>query len=558
MPKSAAVTVRVATMDSDMEFAIKSDATGDQLFSMVAKILGLSEVWYFGIQITDGDGYTAWLKLDKKVMAQCGSKDSPLSFKLRVKFYPEDVAEELIQDITQKLFYLQVKESILSEEMYCAPETAVLLASYAVQTRFGDYDPKKHKPGFLAKERLFAQRVLEQHKLSEKEWEQKVVMCYRRHKATAREDAMMEYLKIAQDLDMYGVNYFSIKNKKGTELWLGVDALGLNVYEKDDKLTPKIGFPWTETRRIMYDNTKITIKSVDKKSPDVVLHAQKLRINQCILALGMGNHHLYLRRRRPDTIDIKAMKEAARQKKYSKQLERAKLRQEKQATEEAMQQKKELEQRLKLYEKQAKEAQQARIRQEETTLELHMKVLQATEKAQSLEQARLTALMQKESFEKETAQKMQDNQELEEQLKMFTEETEMRAKETARLQAELEASKAKQEEQKQQFLDQTTLPSMPGESSGDHQEENPDLSMEGVANAGSELERVHINESHKDLAALLKSLYDELMSSRDEAKQTRMDLLHGANVKSGRDKYKTLRKIRQGNTKNRVEQFENM
>lgn len=46
---------------------------------------------------------------------------------------------------------------------------------------------------------------------------------------------MIEYLKIAQDLEMYGVNYFSIKNKKGSELWLGVDALGLNIYERSDK-----------------------------------------------------------------------------------------------------------------------------------------------------------------------------------------------------------------------------------------------------------------------------------------------------------------------------------
>ena len=50
-----------------------------------------------------------------------------------------------------------------------------------------------------------------------------------------RDDAMLEYLKIAQDLEMYGVNYFEIKNKKGSELWLGVDALGLNIYEKEDK-----------------------------------------------------------------------------------------------------------------------------------------------------------------------------------------------------------------------------------------------------------------------------------------------------------------------------------
>jgi hypothetical protein len=59
---------------------------------------------------------------------------------------------------------------------------------------------------------------------------------------------------------MYGVNYFEIKNKKGTELWLGVDALGLNIYEKDDRLTPKIGFPWSEIRNISFNDRKFVIK----------------------------------------------------------------------------------------------------------------------------------------------------------------------------------------------------------------------------------------------------------------------------------------------------------
>jgi len=34
---------------------------------------------------------------------------------------------------------------------------------------------------------------------------------------------------------MYGVSYFEIRNKKGTELLLGVDALGINVYDTSDK-----------------------------------------------------------------------------------------------------------------------------------------------------------------------------------------------------------------------------------------------------------------------------------------------------------------------------------
>ena len=78
---------------------------------------------------------------------------------------------------------------------------------------------------------------------------------------------MLEYLKIAQDLEMYGVNFFSIKNKKGTELWLGVDSLGLNVYERDDQLTPKIGFPWSEIRNISFNDKKFVIKPIDKKAP---------------------------------------------------------------------------------------------------------------------------------------------------------------------------------------------------------------------------------------------------------------------------------------------------
>ena len=102
----------------------------------------------------------------------------------------------------------------------------------------------------------------------------------------------MEYLKIAQDLEMYGVNYFEIKNKKGTELWLGVDALGLNIYEKDDRLTPKIGFPWSEIRNISFNDRKFVIKPIDTKAPNFVFFAPRLRINKRILTLCMGNHEL--------------------------------------------------------------------------------------------------------------------------------------------------------------------------------------------------------------------------------------------------------------------------
>ena len=150
-----------------------------------------------------------------------------------------------------------------------------------------------------------------------------------------REDAMMEYLKIAQDLEMYGVNYFEIKNKKGTELWLGVDALGLNIYEKEDRLTPKIGFPWSEIRNISFNDRKFVIKPIDTKAPNFVFFAPRLRINKRILTLCMGNHELYMRRRKPDTIEVQQMKAQNKEEKMAKQQEREKLQREIAAREKA-------------------------------------------------------------------------------------------------------------------------------------------------------------------------------------------------------------------------------
>ena len=107
MPK--AVNVRVTTIDAELEFAIQPNTTGKQLFDQVVKTIGLREIWFFGLQYTDSKGYQTWLKLNKKVLSQDVKKESPLQFKFRAKFYPEDVADELIQDITLRLFYLQVR-----------------------------------------------------------------------------------------------------------------------------------------------------------------------------------------------------------------------------------------------------------------------------------------------------------------------------------------------------------------------------------------------------------------------------------------------------------------
>lgn len=576
MPKS--MNVRVTTMDAELEFAIQQSTTGKQLFDQVVKTIGLREVWFFGLQYTDSKGDLTWIKLYKKVMSQDVQKGDPLQFKFRAKFYPEDVAEELIQDITLRLFYLQVKNAILSDEIYCPPETSVLLASYAVQARHGDYNKTTHTPGFLVNDRLLPQRVIDQHKMSKDEWENSITTWWQEHRGMLREDAMMEYLKIAQDLEMYGVNYFEIRNKKGTELWLGVDALGLNIYEKDDRLTPKIGFPWSEIRNISFNDRKFIIKPIDKKAPDFVFFAPRVRINKRILALCMGNHELYMRRRKPDTIDVQQMKAQAREEKNAKQQEREKLQLALAARERAEKKQQEYEDRLRNMQEEMERSQAHLIEAQDMIrrLEEQLKQLQSAkeelEQRQNELQVMITRLEETKNMEAAERAKLEEEIRMkQEEVHKIQEEVSVKDSETKRLQEEVEEARRKQSEAAAALVAATTTPShhhVEEEEEMDNEEElvngengNQDFSKDFDTDEHIKdpvEERRTLAERNERLHDQLKALKQDLALSRDDTMETANDKIHRENVRQGRDKYKTLREIRKGNTKRRVDQFENM
>jgi len=584
MPKP--VNVRVTTIDAELEFAIQPNTTGKQLFDQVVKTIGLREIWFFGLQYTDSKNYQTWLKLNKKVLNQDVKKESPLQFKFRAKFYPEDVAEEIIQDITLRLFYLQVKNAILSDEIYCPPETSVLLASYAVQAKYGDYQRDVHTPGFLSSDRLLPDRVMQQHKLSREEWEDRISTWYMEHRGMLREDAMMEYLKIAQDLEMYGVNYFDIKNKKGTELWLGVDALGLNIYEKEDRLTPKIGFPWSEIRNISFNDRKFVIKPIDTKAPNFVFFAPRLRINKRILTLCMGNHELYMRRRKPDTIEVQQMKAQNKEEKMAKQQEREKLQREIAAREKAERIQAEYEDRLKRM-KAEMETRQKELLDAQTTikqLEEQLKETQAAKDELEATRRELQEMMQRleesKNMEAEERARLEDEiQKKQDEVQTIYQEVKQKEEENIALQSEMADARVKHEEATKALFAATTTPGHhhvrdhDDDDEGEDENENGENNGDDMINGGDTSrdlrddhdvindpvnDRLTLAERNERLQNQLRSLKEDLSHTRDEAGETTMDRIHKENVKQGRDKYKTLREVRKGNTKRRVDQFENM
>ncbi|XP_064434695.1 merlin isoform X7 [Mirounga angustirostris] len=513
-------TVRIVTMDAEMEFNCEMKWKGKDLFDLVCRTLGLRETWFFGLQYTIKDT-VAWLKMDKKVLDHDVSKEEPVTFHFLAKFYPENAEEELVQEITQHLFFLQVKKQILDEKIYCPPEASVLLASYAVQAKYGDYDPSVHKRGFLAQEELLPKRVINLYQMTPEMWEERITAWYAEHRGRARDEAEMEYLKIAQDLEMYGVNYFAIR---------------------------------------------FTIKPLDKKIDVFKFNSSKLRVNKLILQLCIGNHDLFMRRRKADSLEVQQMKAQAREEKARKQMERQRLAREKQMREEAERTRDELERRLLQMKEEATMANEALMRSEETADLLAEKAQITEEEAKLLAQKAAEAEQEMQRI-KATAIRTEEEKRLMEQkvleaevlaLKM-AEESERRAKEADQLKQDLQEAREAERRAKQKLLEITTKPTYPpmnpipaplppdipsfsliGDSlSFDFKDTDMKrLSME------IEKEKVEYMEKSKHLQEQLNELKTEIEALKLKERETALDILHNENSDRGgtSSKHNTIKK----------------
>ena len=87
----------------------------------------------------------------------------------------------------------------------------------------------------------------------------------------------------------------------------------------------------SEIRNISFDDKKFAIKTVENRpNSNFTFYSKKLRMNKLILDLCIGNHDLYMRRRKPDPMDVQQMKAQAKEEKSRRQIERSKLAREKQ------------------------------------------------------------------------------------------------------------------------------------------------------------------------------------------------------------------------------------
>ena len=363
---------------------------------------------------------------------------------------------------------------------------------------------------------------------------------------------------------------------------------------------------------ILLKNLKVFF--VDFLNQEFVFYVDRLRINKRILSLSMGNHELYMRRRKPDTIEVQQMKAQAREEKLSKQQERARLTKEKQAREDAEREKSEMASRLRRFEEEARIAQVALDQAKHDAVQKEEERRRAQEEAEILQEQKIQAEIARQHLEEEAASQRIAKEEYEQRAAAAAEEAAQRAieiekkqEESERLQKELAESQQREEEQKQELLKIISTPPTimvqtdeAEETSQEHAhdlettDDNRELKYTSEQDKNQRLKTqlavslifpsifLHlvysVSQHHfcakilsliftyivvhtffiKIMYFFLQSLSDELNQARDEDQLTREDRLHEGNLKEGRDKYKTLRQIRQGNTRQRIDEFECM
>ncbi|XP_044761971.1 moesin/ezrin/radixin homolog 1-like [Coccinella septempunctata] len=553
------VIVKSVLAETELEAPPKS--LFRDIFLMICRSLGLQETWFFGLcyrprQSTD----LVWLDTSKKALKDLPEAARDLNF--RIKYYPEDVASELIENITIQVFYTEVKAAILSSEIFCPADTAALLASYSLQVKFGDYDDQKHDEEFVVKQTLLPKRVIKQHDLDAMTWTESLTSMWKKLAGMDSEDAMLEYLKLAQNLDMYGVFYFDILNKKRTKLLLGVNALGLDIFVPEDQLNPQVSFPWSEIKHLTFRDTKFIIKPVDKKAPTFTFFTTSGKSSKQILNLGVGNHQLYVRRRKPDTPEVAKMREKANAVRELRENHKDKLNIERTAREEALRREMEYQKQLKKMQDELEQSRKTLVEANQIIRQLQDQLHELQEAKQELEieQRELKSMIERlqEAKNMEAEEKSKLEWEIMEKQKMvqkIQDEVAAKDEETKRLQEQIELARRKEEEyriQQQKAEEERLL-----EKARLEEEAKRRAELEAVPdNANTELpEVVKVNEN---LQEQLKSLQSKLEESFKKEEETSFDKIHRINVMEGRDKYKTLADIRRGNTVRRIEMFENM
>uniref|UniRef100_A0A4X2L3Z6 protein-tyrosine-phosphatase n=1 Tax=Vombatus ursinus TaxID=29139 RepID=A0A4X2L3Z6_VOMUR len=218
-------------------FKVNKQDTGQVLLDMAFNHLGITEKEYFGLQHgEDSVDSPRWLESSKPIRKQLKGP-FPCTLNFRVRFFIPD-PNTLQQEQTR---------------LTCPLNSAVVLASYAVQSQFGDHNSSLHLSGYLSD----SQFIPDQNK----DFVTRVESLHEQHSGLKQSEAESCFINIARTLEFYGVELHSGRDLHNLDLTIGVAAAGIAVYRKHICTS---FYPWMNILKISFKRKKFFIQQHHK------------------------------------------------------------------------------------------------------------------------------------------------------------------------------------------------------------------------------------------------------------------------------------------------------